>query len=249
MWELDARPRGLRRGDPRAAGVGPVSSTTAPGHRFPVRAARGGGGPRDHRSRGLARVPRPGGTRRAKIAHAVLRVVRGEGRNRTRRPIMRFLFRLVVLALAAFGAKSLYDKLAPHSDELKRTGAGFVDRTTTAAREVADRATEATQRVTSSAQEGAAAVKDAVEQAGQVKAAAEDAKDEARSAWRPKAPTDRRRPARRRPAARARVELAGRASRGRRPHGSAAPRTTPPARAPRWRCSSRWRRPNRRAPR
>ena len=96
---------------------------------------------------------------------------------------MRFLFRLVVLALAAFGAKSLYDKLAPHSDELKRTGAGFVDRTTSAAREVADRATEATQRVTTTAQESASAVKDAaVEQANQVKSAAGEAKDEARAA-------------------------------------------------------------------
>jgi len=96
---------------------------------------------------------------------------------------MRFLIRLVVLALAAFGAKSLYDKLAPHSDELKRTGAGFVDKTTTAAREVADRASEATQRVTTTAQESATAVKDAtVEQASQVKSAAGEAKDEARAA-------------------------------------------------------------------
>jgi hypothetical protein len=96
---------------------------------------------------------------------------------------MRMLIRLVVLALAAFGAKSLYDKLAPHSDELKRTGAGLVDRTTTAAREVADRASEATHRVASTAQESATAVKDtAVEQANQVKAAAEEAKEEARAA-------------------------------------------------------------------
>ena len=64
---------------------------------------------------------------------------------------MRMLIRLAVLGLAAFG-ESLYDKLAPHSDELKRTGAGLVDRTTSAAREVADRASEATQRVATTAQ-------------------------------------------------------------------------------------------------
>lgn len=93
---------------------------------------------------------------------------------------MRFLFRLAVLALAAIGAKALYDKLAPHSDELKRTGADLVDRTTSAAREVAGKAQEATQRVASTAQENAAAVKDtAIEQAQGVKAAADEARTEA----------------------------------------------------------------------
>ena len=96
---------------------------------------------------------------------------------------MRFLIRLAVLALAAFGAKSLYDKLAPHSDEFKRTGADLVDRTTSAAREVAGKAQEATQRVATTAQEGASAVKDtAVAEAGEVKAAADDACHEAQDA-------------------------------------------------------------------
>jgi hypothetical protein len=96
---------------------------------------------------------------------------------------MRFLFRLVVLALAAFGAKALYDKLAPHSDEFKRTGADLVDRTTSAAREVAGKAQESAQRVASTAQESASEVKDtAVQKAQEVRSAAEDAKDEARDA-------------------------------------------------------------------
>ncbi len=96
---------------------------------------------------------------------------------------MRFLFRLVVLALAAVGAKTLYDKLAPHRDEFKRTGADFVDRTTSAAREVAGKAQEASQRVASTAQQGAGEVRDtAMQKAQDVKSAAEDAKDEARGA-------------------------------------------------------------------
>ncbi len=32
---------------------------------------------------------------------------------------MRFLFRLIVLALAAFGAKALYDWLAPRREDLQ----------------------------------------------------------------------------------------------------------------------------------
>jgi hypothetical protein len=96
---------------------------------------------------------------------------------------MRFLIRLVVLGLAAFGAKALYDKLAPHSDEFKRTGADLADRTTSAAREVAGKATEAAQRVAATAQQGATTVKDtAAEQAQEVKSAAEEARNEARDA-------------------------------------------------------------------
>ncbi len=89
---------------------------------------------------------------------------------------MRLIIRLGILALAAFGAKTLYDKLAPRKAELRDTGAEFVTRAGTAAREVGAKVQDATQRVATSAQESAADVSSTAKaQAAEVKAAAEDA--------------------------------------------------------------------------
>ena len=41
---------------------------------------------------------------------------------------MRFLIRLGVLALAAFGAKALFDKYAPRAGDLKQPANDFMDR-------------------------------------------------------------------------------------------------------------------------
>jgi len=92
---------------------------------------------------------------------------------------MRFLIRLVVLALAALGAKALYDLLALRRDELASTGADLVARTKTAAREVVGTVSDATKGAASAVQESATAVaSSAAEQASEVKAAAADARDE-----------------------------------------------------------------------
>ena len=54
--------------------------------------------------------------------------------------MIRFLIRLAVLALAAFGAKSLYERfVAPNQDQLRQSADQFIDRTSTAAREVGTR--------------------------------------------------------------------------------------------------------------
>jgi len=90
--------------------------------------------------------------------------------------MMRLTMRLGLLALAAFGAKTLYEKFATHKDELRDTGAEFVNRAGSAAREVGAKVQDATQRVATSAQESAADVSSTAKaQAAEVKAAAEDA--------------------------------------------------------------------------
>jgi hypothetical protein len=61
--------------------------------------------------------------------------------------MMRMLIRLGLLALAAFGAKTIYEKLAPRKDSLRATGTEFVDRTGSAAREMASMVSIATQRM------------------------------------------------------------------------------------------------------
>jgi hypothetical protein len=92
---------------------------------------------------------------------------------------MRFLFRLVVLVLAAVGVKALYEKLAPRQDQLRSTADTFLDRTTTAARDVGARVSDAAQIIADNAHRNAADVRDAAaEGAGRVRAAAEDARDE-----------------------------------------------------------------------
>ena len=93
---------------------------------------------------------------------------------------MRFLFRLVVLALAAFGAKSIYDRLWPQREQFKSTGSDFVDRAGSAVNEVGTSLTQAAQNIATTAQENLAAVKTtASEQADEVVAAADTAKTEA----------------------------------------------------------------------
>jgi hypothetical protein len=93
---------------------------------------------------------------------------------------MRMLIRLAILALAAIGAKALYDKFAPHADNLKQTGAEFVDRAGSAARDVGAKVSDATQKVAATAKEGADDVKaTAQDKAAEVKAAADDAKSKA----------------------------------------------------------------------
>jgi len=93
---------------------------------------------------------------------------------------MRFLIRLVVLALAAFGAKSIYDRLWPQREQFKATGSDFVDRAGTAATEVGTSLSQAAQNIASTAQDNLATVKaTASQQADEVVAAADAAKTEA----------------------------------------------------------------------
>jgi len=88
---------------------------------------------------------------------------------------VRTLIRLVVLALAAYGAKTLYDKLAPRKDELRQTGAQFIDRTAGATREMRDKISDATQSLVDTAHDRAAEVKaTATEQASEVRSAADE---------------------------------------------------------------------------
>lgn len=93
---------------------------------------------------------------------------------------MRFLIRLVVLGLAAVGAKTVYDWLATRREDVQRTGSDLAGRTTTAVRAVAHQATDAARRVADVVQESASGIADtAAEQAREVQAAAVDARDEA----------------------------------------------------------------------
>jgi ElaB/YqjD/DUF883 family membrane-anchored ribosome-binding protein len=88
---------------------------------------------------------------------------------------VRTLIRLVVLGLAAYGAKTLYDQLAPRKDELRQSGAQLFDRTAGAAREMGDKLSGATQSIVGTAQEQAAEMKNtAAEQADVVRSAADD---------------------------------------------------------------------------
>jgi hypothetical protein len=56
---------------------------------------------------------------------------------------MRFLFRLAVLALAAVGAKALYDRFAPKAAELRGPASDVLDSATSAARDVSQHAKDA----------------------------------------------------------------------------------------------------------
>ena len=78
---------------------------------------------------------------------------------------MRILFRLTVLALAAVGAKALYDRFAPKAAELKEPMAGVLDTAQGAARDVSGHAKDAAAQV----------VDDAKQRAGEVKDQAQDA--------------------------------------------------------------------------
>jgi hypothetical protein len=94
--------------------------------------------------------------------------------------VIRFIVRLAILALAALGAKVLYDRLAPHTDQLQSTGSEFVNRVGGAAREVGATVSDASQNVAASAKSGLEDVKAAaVEQTSEVKRAADDASTKA----------------------------------------------------------------------
>ena len=84
---------------------------------------------------------------------------------------MRFLVRLVVLGLAAVGAKSLYDRFAPKAAELKQPMSGVLDTAKEAARDVSGHAKEAASQVVDDAKQRANDVKD---QATDAVAAASD---------------------------------------------------------------------------
>jgi hypothetical protein len=53
---------------------------------------------------------------------------------------MRFLIRIAVLALAAFGAKTLYDRFAPKAAELRGPAGGVFDSAKNAAQDVTNHA-------------------------------------------------------------------------------------------------------------
>jgi gas vesicle protein len=106
--------------------------------------------------------------------------------------MIRLFIRLTVWALAAVGAKSLYDKFAPRADRLKTTGLDLADRTSAAARDLTTKVSEATQKVTATAREGADDVKvTAQDAAADVRKAAADAKNGAvdELTWTNDAPT------------------------------------------------------------
>src|SRR4051812_49867500 len=85
---------------------------------------------------------------------------------------MRFLFRLGVLALAAVGAKSLYDQFAPKAAELKGPAGDVLGTAKTAARDVTQHAKDAAAEVADDARQKASDVKDqastAADQAQQI---------------------------------------------------------------------------------
>jgi hypothetical protein len=88
---------------------------------------------------------------------------------------MRFLFRLVVLALAAMGAKALYDRFAPKAAELRGPAGDVLDSAKSAARDVSQHAKDAANEVADDARQRAADVRD------QASAAADKAQDVASS--------------------------------------------------------------------
>jgi hypothetical protein len=72
---------------------------------------------------------------------------------------MRILIRLAVLALAAVGAKSLYERFAPKAADLREPVSGVVDTAKSAARDVAGHAKEAASQVADDARNRANEVK------------------------------------------------------------------------------------------
>jgi hypothetical protein len=88
---------------------------------------------------------------------------------------VRTLIRLTLLGLAVFGAKTLYDKLAPRKDELRKSGQQFLDRTSGAARELSGKVGDATQSLVETAEDRGAELKAAAaEQANVVRSAADE---------------------------------------------------------------------------
>lgn len=73
---------------------------------------------------------------------------------------MRFLFRLVVLALAAVGAKTLYDQFAPKAADLKGSAGDVLGSAKSAARDVTEHAKDAASEVADDARQRANDVRD-----------------------------------------------------------------------------------------
>jgi hypothetical protein len=73
---------------------------------------------------------------------------------------MRFLFRLGVLALAAVGAKTLYDRFAPKAAELRGPAGDVLGSAKSAARDVTQHAKDAASEVADDARQRASDVKD-----------------------------------------------------------------------------------------
>jgi uncharacterized protein YjbJ (UPF0337 family) len=78
---------------------------------------------------------------------------------------MRFLFRLVVLGLAAVGAKSLYDKFAPKAADLREPVGGVLDTAKEAARGVSETAKGAASQVVEEAKQRAEDVRGQAQEA------------------------------------------------------------------------------------
>ena len=87
---------------------------------------------------------------------------------------MRFLFRLGVLALAAVGAKALFDRFAPKAAELKGPAGDVLGSAKSAARDVTQHAKDAASEVADDARQRASIVK---EQAASAVDQAPDAND------------------------------------------------------------------------
>src|SRR3954447_3003022 len=74
--------------------------------------------------------------------------------------LMRFLIRLGILALAAVGAKSLYERFAPKAADLRQPVSGVLDTAKGAAREVTDHAKVAASQVVDDAKARAGEVRE-----------------------------------------------------------------------------------------
>jgi uncharacterized protein YjbJ (UPF0337 family) len=73
---------------------------------------------------------------------------------------MRIIIRLAVLALAAVGAKALYDRFAPRAADLREPVSGVLDTAKSAARDVTGHAKDAAGQVVDDAKTRAAEVRD-----------------------------------------------------------------------------------------
>jgi uncharacterized protein YjbJ (UPF0337 family) len=78
---------------------------------------------------------------------------------------MRMLIRLAVLALAAVGAKSLYERFAPKAADLREPVSGVLDTAKSAARDVTGHAKEAASQVVDDARTRASEVRDEAREA------------------------------------------------------------------------------------
>src|SRR5262245_37917538 len=70
-------------------------------------------------------------------------------------PSMRFVFRILVLALAAIGAKFVYDTFMMRREEFRNTADTLLNRTSSAAQEMRASVTEAATNIASTVQSAA----------------------------------------------------------------------------------------------